>query len=251
MSRHIGFTLFFLLSLTACPLFAATNEEAVSAIKHRYRITTTSFLGGFSEIGSVLTPRREGIRANRPSNIFNPTVVRNHRITEPGGGGLPPGGIHDGAVKIGERLHLYGVRAGRDYVQLDLFTVATYIVPGSGRQGPTPLQASVRFQYDGGLTAVTTKQLLDDIGEWLAAAGESHKDAVESCPVTEQRPPADPAKPRGTGRATKTIRIGQTQEDVTAILGPPEKQILLGSKSIFVYADVKVVFVDGKVTDAE
>ena len=251
MNRHILFPLIFLLFLTACPLFAATNEEAASAVKHRYRITTTGFLGGFSEIGSVLTPRREGLRANRPSNIFKPTVVRNHQITVPGGGDLPPGGIHDGALKIGERLHLYSVCTGSDYVQLDLFTVATYIVPGSGRQGPTPLQASVRFQYDGGLTAVTMKQLLDDIGEWLAVVGESRMEAVESCPVTEKRPAADPAKSRGTGRATSTIRIGQTQEDVTAILGPPEKQILLGSKSIFVYADVKVVFVDGKVTDAE
>jgi hypothetical protein len=183
--------------------------------------------------------------------VFKPTVVRNHQITAPGGGDLPLGGIHNGVLKIGEQLHLYGVRTGSDYVQLDLFTVATYVVPGSGTRGPTPLQASVRFQYDGGLTAVTTKQLLDDIGEWLAAVGESRMEAVESCPVIEQRPAADPAKSRGTGRATSTIRIGQTQEEVTAILGPPEKQILLGAKTIFIYADVKVVFVDRKVTDAE
>jgi hypothetical protein len=39
--------------------------------------------------------------------------------------------------------------------------------------------------------------------------------------------------------------------EVTAILGPPEKQILLGAKTIFVYRDMKVVFVDGKVADAK
>jgi hypothetical protein len=38
---------------------------------------------------------------------------------------------------------------------------------------------------------------------------------------------------------------------VTAILGPPEKQVLLGAKTIFIYRDVKVMFVDGKVADAE
>jgi hypothetical protein len=38
---------------------------------------------------------------------------------------------------------------------------------------------------------------------------------------------------------------------VTAILGAPEKQILLGAKTIFIYRDVKVIFMDGKVTDAE
>jgi hypothetical protein len=57
--------------------------------------------------------------------------------------------------------------------------------------------------------------------------------------------------PQPAGRATSTIRLGQTQEEVTAILALPEKQILLGAKTIFVYRDVKVVFVDGKVTDAE
>jgi len=251
MSLLIRFSVFLLLFITACPLFAATNEEAASAVKHRYRITTTGFLGGFSEIGSVLTPRREGLRANRPSNVFKPTVIRDHQITVPGGGDLPLVGIHKGTLKIGEQLHLYRVRTGSDYVQLDLFTVATYVVPGSGTRGPTPLQASVRFQYDRGLAAVTTQQLLDDIDEWLAIAGESHMEAVDSCPITERHPAADPAKSRGTGRATSTIRIGQTQEEVTAILGPPEKQILLGAKTIFVYADVKVVFMGGKVTDAE
>jgi hypothetical protein len=50
---------------------------------------------------------------------------------------------------------------------------------------------------------------------------------------------------------TSTIRLGQTLEEVTAILGPPEKQILLGAKTIFVYRDVKVVFVEGKVADVE
>jgi hypothetical protein len=46
------------------------------------------------------------------------------------------------------------------------------------------------------------------------------------------------------------LSITQAYE-MTAILGPPGKQILLGANTIFVNADVKVVFVDGKVTDAE
>jgi hypothetical protein len=220
-------------------------------VKDRYRITTPGFLGGFNEIGSVLTPRREGLRANRSSKAFKPNVVRNHELAAAGGGDLPLGAVHDGALKPGERLHLYDVRTGDDYVQLDLYTVATYVVPGSGTRGPTPLQASVRFQYEGGLAVVTTKQLLDDIGEWLAAEGEPRPTAMESRPAGELQPVAVPAEPRSAARATSTIRLGQTQEEVTAILGPPEKQILLGAKTIFIYRDVKVVFVDGKVADAE
>ena len=251
MHYRIRFAAILLLLLAASTSFAATRDEAASAVTARYRITTPAFLGGFSEIGSVLTPRREGFRANRPNKAFKPNVVRNHQLAVAGGGDLPLGGVHDGALKPGERLHLYGVRTGNDYVQLDLYTVATYVVPGSGTRGPTPLQASVRFQYDGGLAGVTTQLLLDDIGEWLAAEGEQRPAAVDSLPAVVQRPAAVPVEPRAAGRATSTIRLGQTQEEVTAILGPPEKQIMLGAKTIFVYRDVKVVFMDGKVADAE
>ncbi len=239
MQFRTCFTAILLLLLTATAASAVTRDEAASAVTGRYRITTPAFLGGFKEIGSVLTPRREGLRANRPSKAFEPNVVKNRELARAGGGDLPLG-VRDGALKPGERLYLYGVSTGDDYVQLDLYTVATYVV--TGIRGATPLQASVRFQYDGGLAGVTTQKLLDDIGEWLAAEGEAPPAAGESPPAPEPRP---------AGAATGTIRLGQTPEEVTAILGPPEKQILLGVKTIFIYRGLKVVFVDGKVVDAE
>ncbi|MBI1920250.1 MAG: hypothetical protein HYS23_04115 [Geobacter sp.] len=251
MNYRIHFAAILIMLATASVSYAMTRDEAVSAVTGRYRITAPAFLGGFKEIGSVLTPRREGLRANRPSKAFRPNLVKNHQFAAAGGGDLPLGGVHEGALKPGERLYLYEVRTGDDYVQLDLFTVATYVVPGSGTRGPTPLQASVRFQYGGGLAGVTAGELLADIGEWLAIEGEPRLPAVESRPAAIPQPAAAPVDPRGADRATATIRLGQTQEEVTAILGPPEKQILLGAKTIFVYRDVKVVFVDGKVADAE
>jgi len=250
MHYRIRFAAILLLLLTASASSAVTRDEAASAVTARYRITTPRYFGGFSEIGSVLTPRREGLRANRQSKAFEPNMVKNRQIAAAGGGDVPLGGVHDGALKPGEQLHLYGVRTGDDYVQLDLYTVATYVVPGSGKRGPMPLQASVRFLYDGGLAGVTTQQLLDDIGEWFAIEGEPRPAAVESRPAAPP-PAAAPAEPRAAGRGISTIRLGQTQEEVTAVLGPPEKQILLGAKTIFIYRDVKVVFVDGKVVDAE
>jgi len=228
-----------LLLFVAATSSAATRNEAESAVKASYRITTTSLLGDFKGIGSVLTPRREGLRANRPSKAFKPNVIRDRQLAVAGGGDLPLGKAHGGALKPGERLYLYGVDMGDDYVQLDLFTVATYVL--TGIRGPTPLQASVRFQYDGGLAAVTTRQLLADIGEWLAVEGEPLPAAGGTRPAAEPR----------AGGGAATIRLGQTPEEVTAILGPPEKQILVGAKTIFLYRNLKVVFVDGKVVDAE
>jgi len=50
---------------------------------------------------------------------------------------------------------------------------------------------------------------------------------------------------------TRTIRSGQSPEEVVAILGAPGKIFILGAKTIFVYKDIKVIFVDGKVADAD
>jgi hypothetical protein len=247
-----------LLMFSTSSSFATSREEATAAVTTQYRITTPGFLGGFNEIGTIIIPRREGLRANRPSKSFTPNLIKDRQLVAAGGGTQSLGSAHNGALKPGERLHLYDVRTGNDYVQLDLFTVATYVVTGSGKQGPTPLQASVRFQYDGSLAGVTTQQLLSDIGEWLTSEGEPRPVAVAPAvvapvavtPAVVPSPTPD-TESRAPVRATSTVKLGQTREEVTAILGAPEKQILLGAKTIFVYRDVKVVFVDGKVTDAE
>jgi cytoskeletal protein RodZ len=48
-----------------------------------------------------------------------------------------------------------------------------------------------------------------------------------------------------------TIALGQTIAQVIANLGPPKRIANLGSKQIYVYNDMKITFVNGKVTDVE
>jgi hypothetical protein len=47
------------------------------------------------------------------------------------------------------------------------------------------------------------------------------------------------------------ISLGQTIDQVTAILGQPKSVVDLGAKKIYVYKDMKVVFNSGKVTDVQ
>jgi len=240
MHNQVRFAMILLLLFVASISSAATPDEAALAITDNYRITTFGFFGDFKEIGNVLMPRREGLRANRPSKTFKPNVIKNHQLTEAGGGDLSLGNAHSGALKPGERLYLYGVSTGEDFVQLDLHTVAAYVVPGI--KGATPLQASVRFQYDDGLKAVNSKHILEDIGKWLDIQEDSRPASRKSRPAIT--PPA-------TDKPAVTVRLGQTTEEVSAILGVPAKQILLGAKTIYIYHNFKVIFVNGKVTDAE
>jgi hypothetical protein len=50
---------------------------------------------------------------------------------------------------------------------------------------------------------------------------------------------------------TKTIPLGQTSEQVEAVLGKPDKIVNLGPKVTYLYKDMKVVFQNGKVADVQ
>lgn len=48
-----------------------------------------------------------------------------------------------------------------------------------------------------------------------------------------------------------TIALGQTRDQVIAGFGQPVRIAKIGTKEIFFYKDLKVTFIDGKVTNAE
>ncbi len=53
--------------------------------------------------------------------------------------------------------------------------------------------------------------------------------------------PAEPA----------SIEKGMTPDDVVAAMGQPEKKVTLGAKQIYYYKDMKVIFLNGKVSDVQ
>ena len=52
-------------------------------------------------------------------------------------------------------------------------------------------------------------------------------------------------------REPQTIEKGQTTDQVQAALGKPDKIVNLGTKQIYIYKDMKVTFINGKVTDVQ
>jgi uncharacterized membrane protein YgcG len=57
----------------------------------------------------------------------------------------------------------------------------------------------------------------------------------------QDQPPAQPAQ----------IEKGQTPDQVTAALGQPDKIVNLGAKQLYIYKDIKVTFINGKVSDVQ
>ena len=56
-----------------------------------------------------------------------------------------------------------------------------------------------------------------------------------------QQPAAEP----------QSIEKGMTPDQVEAAMGQPDKKVNLGSKQIYVYKDLKVTFLNGKVSDVQ
>jgi hypothetical protein len=69
---------------------------------------------------------------------------------------------------------------------------------------------------------------------------------VSLAPIAAPPPPVDAPPP-----APKTISVGQTRDVVIAILGQPEKVVKLGAKEIDIYPDLKVTFINNKVSTVQ
>jgi hypothetical protein len=72
---------------------------------------------------------------------------------------------------------------------------------------------------------------------------ETRRDPVYA-PIPPPPPPADAPLP-----APPTVAVGQTKDQVLAILGPPQRVAKAATKEIDYYPDMKVIFTNGKVTD--
>jgi hypothetical protein len=85
-----------------------------------------------------------------------------------------------------------------------------------------------------------------------SAGGTASAPMPDTQPEKVFKPIAPPsAPPDAPPPARKTIEKGQTKEVVVAILGQPSKMVKLGTKEIYYYPDMKVIFVSGKVTDVQ
>ncbi len=80
----------------------------------------------------------------------------------------------------------------------------------------------------------------DQQGGGDAAQGNQNGQGGPGGPPQNQPPPPP-----------QTIQLGQTIDEVVAAIGQPDKIVNLGAKQIYVYKDIKVTFMKGKVSDVQ
>lgn len=107
--------------------------------------------------------------------------------------------------------------------------------------GPAEIVASIS-----GLIKVSSDAPQQQATQQQQAPPPAQPAPAPMAPIAPPPPPTDaaPAQP-------KTIALGQTKDLVTANFGQPTKIVKLGTKEIDYYPDMKVTFVNDKVTDVQ
>jgi len=177
--------------------------------------------------GAILAVRLPGIYAdvaNTENAIVN-TNFANGQITQASGFAAAFGSStgRSRTLNPNEKVYVTHIYVKRDGVQLELLTVdTTTLADGQG----TRYRAELNVKIPGieGMSA-------DDI-----------KKSIE--PVI-----ADPAI--ASAVESKTIKLGMSPDEVKQSLGNPDKIVDLGTKQVFIYKDMKIILIEGKVSDVQ
>lgn|SRR6185436_17620305 len=143
-----------------------------------------------------------------------------------------PIGRNSQILKKGQRVVLTSVKIieyqGSDVLRLFFLTADTFQRVEGGNTATRRYKGSLDYFFSGGYLQTADFTEIKKIINGVLVAESEYQDA-------------GPA----------TVSLGMTPAQVESALGKPSKVIELGTKQIFVYSDIKVTFVDGKVTDVQ
>jgi hypothetical protein len=255
----------------ALPAWSQDLASIKQALQAKYVLTvTTADKTDIVTPGSILVLKKTGLVTvdAKNKNLYQ-NSYRNGRITQnaigktskffqrlPGASAV--GGGAERTFVSGEKVWITGIDVKENGVVLSLFTDAF---------GDTRYEATLTFPFEkyqtptaaGALAAVA--EVFDvqasDGGQQQGAAaappaGPAPLPAPAAAPAkSAEAPPPPIAPPPPPPADPKTISLGQTVDQVTSNFGQPTKVMKLGAKQIYVYPDMKVTFVGGKVTDIQ
>jgi hypothetical protein len=122
-------------------------------------------------------------------------------------------------------------------------------------QSASQMKSQIVFHYPKGYLegGADAGQVADIIGQVLVAdaGGGDQQQAAAPADQGQQQQAAAPAAPAAAAQPPASVQLGMTPDQVTGILGQPEKILNIGPKQIYVYKDIKVTFLNGKVADAQ
>jgi uncharacterized membrane protein YgcG len=165
-------------------------------------------------------------------------------------------------MQVGEKV--YPSRLVVDLTK-DHVTMSIIACDSCNNTSPTTFyKADVVFQFPKGTLATTSPSQVEDTIAGLLAIDDSADQGGNNGNGNDQQGGNQQGGGGGGGNGggggqaqqgpppePQQIEKGQTPDQVKAALGTPDKIVNLGPKQIYVYKDLKVTFLNGKVSDVQ
>ncbi|MBZ5598801.1 MAG: hypothetical protein LAN83_10795 [Acidobacteriia bacterium] len=116
---------------------------------------------------------------------------------------------------------------------------------------PTFYKSDVVFQFAKGTLASASPSQIEDTIAQVFTIDDSGNGQQQNDAGQQNQGGGGQEQAQEAPQPPQTIQLGQSVEEVTNILGQPGKIVNLGAKQIYVYKDLKVTFVKGKVADVQ
>jgi hypothetical protein len=220
------------LTLTSGMSLMASDHNALKdALETKYQLTKTGIdRVRITQPGTVFIVQKDGISGDLSSDAtFLNNKVTDGQIAQASGFmAAMQSKTTSRDLKTGDKVYLFGIDVKDDQVQFFVITCDTYDVNVHGSTKQTRYKAQLSFELGKDFMATATPDAVEK--------------ALEAIIMPESEVNA---------ASTKSVDLGQTPAQVEAALGKPDKIVNLGSKMIYVYKDMKVIFVDGKVSDVQ
>ena len=122
------------------------------------------------------------------------------------------------------------------------------------------MQNQMRATLDRGMSDLQSKQGQDGLPPLPQGsegtidsplAAEARPDADISRELAEASREGDAAERQADQSAPPVLTLGMSLDEVKSIQGDPQKVVDLGDKKMYVYKDLKITFLNGKVTDIQ
>jgi hypothetical protein len=217
--------------LCCATAWAGTHDALKEALEAKYQITKTGEdRVRITKPGTVFVLQKDGISGDLASDLtFLNNKVRDGQVAQAGGFlASMQNKTTSRDFKVGDKVYLFKIDTKDDQVQFFVISCDTYDVSVHGSTKQTRYKALVSFELGKDFMATATPE------------------AVEKAVETVIMPEAE-----AQAANTKTVELGQSPDQVKAALGAPDKIIKLGPKEVYVYKEMKVIFVDGKVSDVQ
>ena len=243
-----------LLVLGSLAVTLSAADKAASGVfeqqlRSQYTFAKTGHFGKVSAAGTTVVIQQDGLNACPAAasmwymNIFNDGQRQRRGMRE----AMYQNSGNLRTIEVGEKFYVSKLEVKDNAVIFYLNAPET----SNGK-------AAVFFQFAKGYqTSVAFSDIQRAIAKVFTLEGQNenaqqpaevaNQSAAPATPTAAVIPPAPPPPPADPVK----IELGQTTDQVVAAMGQPEKMVNLGEKQIYMYKDLKITFLNGKVSDVQ